>query len=126
MKAVSSFYTSDNKEDKTISTASPIGIHLNTILQSTPATYLIFNKERIQLVEKITIGREADNDVVINNKLASRHHAVIQKIKDAFFIKDLDSTNGTYVNGELLPKDKYVRLAIGDKVTIGSASIIIA
>ena len=41
----------------------------------------MFNKKKIELVAKIKIGRGLDNDVIVDNKLASRHHAVIQKIK---------------------------------------------
>ena len=89
-------------------------------------SYLMFNNKRIDLVAKITIGRSSDNDVVVDNKLASRYHAIIQKIKNAYFIKDNDSTNGTFVNGAIIPKDKYVKLNKGDKVTIGNSSIVIS
>ena len=68
--------------DTTIITNSPIGQHLDAIGESKPASYLMFNKKKIELVTKITIGRSTDNDVVVDNKLASRHHAIIQKIKD--------------------------------------------
>lgn len=86
----------------------------------------MFNKQKIELVAKITIGREYDNSVVVDNKLASRHHAVIQKIKDAYFIKDENSTNGTFVNGLKIPEGKYVRLNLGDKITIGTANLVIS
>ena len=62
----------------------------------------------------------------MDNKLASRHHAVIQKIKDAYFIKDAGSTNGTFVNNTIIPKEKYVKLHKGDKITIGNTSIVIS
>ena len=84
----------------------------------------MFNKKRIQLVAKITIGRETDNNIVIDSKLASRHHCVIQKIRDAYFLKDENSTNGTFLNGRRIPSDKYVRLNPGDKLTIGSSNLI--
>ena len=113
-------------EDTTIITSSPVGRHLDAIAESNPASYLVFNKKRIKLVTKITIGRESDNDIVVDNKLASRYHAIIQKIKNAYFIKDNDSTNGTFVNGAIIPKDKYVKLNKGDKVTIGNSSIVIS
>lgn len=48
----------------------------------------------------ITIGRGRDNDVFINEPSVSRHHCqIIQDNKRRFFILDLNSTNGTYVNG---------------------------
>ena len=113
-------------EDTTIITSSPVGKHLDAIAESNPASYLVFNKKRIKLVTKITIGRESDNDIVVDNKLASRHHAIIQKIKDAYFIKDAESTNGTFVNGTIIPAGKYVKLHKGDKITIGNSSIVIS
>ena len=71
--------------DTTIVNTSPLGQHLDRIAESQQVSYLVFNKKRIQLVAKITIGRETDNNIVIDSKLASRHHCVIQKIRDAYF-----------------------------------------
>src|SRR5574344_408436 len=113
-------------EDITIATDSPVGRHLDAISEGNQASYLVFNKKRIELVTMITIGRESDNDIVVDNKLASRHHAVIQKIRDAYFLKDHDSTNGTYLNGQMIPKDKYVKLNRGDKITVGTASRVVS
>ncbi|HAH61451.1 MAG TPA: FHA domain-containing protein [Treponema sp.] len=113
-------------EDRTIATNSPVGRHLDAISGDNPVSYLMFNRKKIQLVAMITIGRETDNDVVVDNKLASRHHAVIQKIRDAYFLKDHDSTNGTYLNGQIIPKDKYVKLNRGDKITIGTMTLVIS
>jgi len=112
--------------DETIVTSSPVGKHLDSIGEARPASYLMFNKKKVELVAKITIGRESDNDVVVDNKLASRHHAMIQKIKDAYFIKDEGSTNGTFINGVRIPKEKYVKLNPGDKITIGNMNLVIS
>lgn len=112
--------------NETIESFSPVGQQLSSFTDSRPATYLMFNRKKIELVAKITIGRESDNDVVVDNKLASRHHAIIQKIKDAYFLKDTNSTNGTYLNDRLIPSDKYVKLNPGDKVTIGNMSLVIS
>lgn len=112
--------------DETIVTSSPVGKHLDSIGESRPASYLMFNKKKVELVAKITIGRESDNDVVVDNKLASRHHAMIQKIKDAYFLRDEGSTNGTFINGVRIPKEKYVKLNPGDKITIGNMNLVIS
>jgi len=112
--------------DTTIVTNSPVGKHLDSIGETKPASYLMFNNKKIDLVAKITIGREADNDVVVDNKLASRHHALIQKIKEVYFIKDVGSTNGTFLNGTKIPADKYVKLVPGDKITIGNMNLVIS
>ena len=113
-------------EEKTIVTDSPVGRHLDAISETTPASYLMFNKKKIEHVAKITIGREYDNNVVVDNKLASRHHAIIQKIRDAYFLKDENSTNGTYLNDQRIPEGKYVKLNAGDKITIGTMNLVIS
>ena len=112
--------------ETTIVNDSPIGQHLESIAESKQVSYLVFNKKKIQLVAKITIGREPDNDIVIDSKLASRHHCLIQKIRDEFFLKDENSTNGTFLNGRRIPSDKYVRLNSGDKLKIGSTELVIS
>ncbi|MCR5285808.1 MAG: FHA domain-containing protein [Treponema sp.] len=110
----------------TIVTDSPVGHHLDAIGESKPASYLMINNKKVDLVAKITIGRDSDNDVVVDNKLASRHHAMIQKIKNVYFLKDVGSTNGTFLNGTKLPSDKYVKLQSGDRITIGNMTLVIS
>ena len=112
--------------ETTIVNDSPIGQHLDKIAETKQVSYLVFNKQKIQLVAKITIGRETDNNIVIDSKLASRHHCIIQKIRDEFFLKDENSTNGTFLNGRRIPSDKYVKLNRGDKLTVGSANLVIS
>ncbi|MBP5751899.1 MAG: FHA domain-containing protein [Treponema sp.] len=111
-------------EEQTIINESPIGKHLDRLADTKQVSYLVFNNKKIQLVKKITIGRDYDNEVVIDNKLASRHHCSIQKIRDEYFLKDENSTNGTFLNDHRIPSDKYVKLATGDKITVGSASLV--
>ena len=112
-------------QDTTIITTSKVGQRLEKFTDNEQVSYLMFNNNRIELVAKITIGRSADNNIVIDNKLASRHHALIKKIKNAYFLKDENSTNGTFLNGRRLPADKYVRLNPGDKITIGNSNLIL-
>ena len=112
--------------DTTIVTSSPVGRHLDSLGEGKPASYLMFNHKKVELIAKITIGRDTDNDVVVDNKLASRHHAMIQKIKDAYFIKDVGSTNGTFINGVRIPNEKYVKLNLGDKISIGNMSLVVS
>ena len=112
--------------DTTIATTSPIGQHLEKVAEGAPVSYLMFNQKRISLVAKMTIGRSPECSIVIDNKLASRQHATIQKIRDAYFLKDEKSTNGTFLNGHRIPPDKYVKLNPGDKITIGATTLVMS
>ncbi len=113
-------------QDETIITSSAVGQRLDMLTETDKVSYLMFNNSKIKLVAKITIGRAPENDIVIDNKLASRHHAVIQKIKDAYFLKDEGSTNGTFLNGKPVPDGKYVKLNAQDKITIGNVNLVIS
>ena len=54
--------------------------------------------------ERITIGRKPDNDIQVDNLAVSGQHAAIITILNDSFLEDLDSTNGTFVNGKLIKK----------------------
>jgi pSer/pThr/pTyr-binding forkhead associated (FHA) protein len=66
--------------------------------------------------EYTTIGRKADNDIQVDNLAVSGHHARIIRILNDYFLEDLDSTNGTTVNGT--PVTKHA-LNTGDRIEIG-------
>lgn len=66
--------------------------------------------------EVMTIGRKEDNDIRIENLAVSGHHAKLLTIFEDSFLEDLNSTNGTFVNGK--PIDKHP-LRNGDVITIG-------
>src|SRR5574337_1174073 len=66
--------------------------------------------------ERYTVGRLSDNDIHIDNMAVSGHHALLLNILKDSLLEDLNSTNGTYVNGKLIKKHA---LQHGDVVTIG-------
>src|SRR5690242_1352559 len=66
--------------------------------------------------ERYTIGRLPDNDIRIDNSAVSGHHSLIINILNDSFLEDLNSTNGTYVNGKLIKKHA---LQHGDVITCG-------
>src|ERR1700680_4432965 len=66
--------------------------------------------------ERYTIGRLADNDIGIANPAVSGHHSLIINILNDSFLEDLNSTNGTYVNGKLIKKHAMQH---GDVITVG-------
>lgn len=61
-------------------------------------------QEMVLSKERITIGRRPHNDLVIDNLAISGEHAAITTIVNDSFLEDLDSTNGTLVNGQLVKK----------------------
>ncbi|NVM25552.1 MAG: FHA domain-containing protein [Desulfobacterales bacterium] len=73
--------------------------------------------------EQITIGRSAENDVQIDNIAVSGEHARIMKGPDHYFIEDLNSTNGTFVNEERITKRV---LEENDAITIGKHTLVVA
>ena len=105
-------------EENTLDAESNLGKRLKHI-RIAEKRFLLFHGKKIPLVAKITIGREKANNIVIDDSMASRYHAVIHKIKDAYFIQDLKSTNGTQVNNIMVPKGKYIKLNPGDIIHIG-------
>jgi FHA domain len=66
--------------------------------------------------ERYTIGRLPDNDIRIDNPAVSGHHSLIINILNDSFLEDLNSTNGTYVNGKLIKKHAMQH---GDVITVG-------
>jgi FHA domain len=70
--------------------------------------------------EKTTLGRRPYNDIVIDNLAVSGEHGVLQMVANDFFIEDLNSTNGTYINGKAIKKQLLVH---NDTVEIGKYKI---
>ena len=77
--------------------------------------------KEVQLTkDKTTLGRRPYNDIVIDNLAVSGEHAVLQMVGKDVFIEDLNSTNGTYVNGKAIKKQL---LAHNDTIEIGKYKI---
>lgn len=115
--------TQDNEErHDTIIYDSTVGQRLSGMRQP-GTTYIVFQGNKVPIVRRLTIGRDAKSSITLEDKLVSREHAVIQKIKDDFFIQDLHSTNGTYVNGMKIPPGDYIRLSLSDTILIGRTEL---
>lgn len=67
--------------------------------------------------QKITLGRGLDVDLTIGDRLASRLHCAIEYKHGDWHIHDLNSRNGTYLNGEPV---KSALLTVGDRIGIGA------
>jgi pSer/pThr/pTyr-binding forkhead associated (FHA) protein len=60
--------------------------------------------KEIPAKDEITVGRKPDNDVVIDNPAVSSHHCRIVLVNDTFFVEDLNSTNGVFLNAKKIVK----------------------
>ena len=104
--------------DDTIISESNLGQRLDKLRKS-EIMCLYHGSRRVPVLDIISIGRSAENAIVVEDGLVSRRHAIVQKIKADYFVKDLNSTNGVFVNGEQIPEDKYRKLESGDVVRVG-------
>lgn len=84
---------------------------------------LIIDGRRNRLSKRTTtLGRSRDCDVSVSDANASRHHAEIRHIGLDYFLVDLGSTNGTYVNGQRVRRHA---IADGDRIVIGTTEMIV-
>jgi pSer/pThr/pTyr-binding forkhead associated (FHA) protein len=85
-----------------------------------PEILVKFGSEVVDTValaqETIRIGRSKDNDIVLDHLSVSRHHAEVRREDDNWVIADLESANGTYVNGQRITT---VPLYHADTITVG-------
>ena len=60
--------------------------------------------------DRTTLGRRPYNDIVIDNLAVSGEHAVMLAVGNDVFIEDLNSTNGTYINGKAVKKLSLIHI----------------
>lgn len=72
--------------------------------------------------DTLSIGRDPSNDICLENPAVSRHHARIYKQEWPFYIEDMKSTNGTFLNGSKV--SWKAALKNNDKITIGKHELI--
>jgi hypothetical protein len=78
--------------------------------------------ETIALFDGLRIGRNDDNDVVIADGRVSRHHARIVADGGGFAIEDIQSSNGTFVDGAQV---QHARLQAGSSIVVGETVLVI-
>ncbi|MEE0867771.1 MAG: FHA domain-containing protein [Clostridia bacterium] len=79
--------------------------------------------ESYEIGENEVIGRSGKCSIAIADKFMSGKNSRIFKSSGKFYIEDLDSTNGTFLNGEEL-EDKAVELLDGDKISVGRVNFL--
>ncbi len=73
--------------------------------------------------ERTLVGRDLDNEIPIDSPFVSRHHALIVRDEQGFWLTDINSTNGTFLNGERV--SSQTRLGPGDHIRIGRHELVI-
>src|SRR5262245_60386096 len=86
------------------------------LLLATPGGAHVIPLESTQL----TIGRGLNNDIILEDTRVSRHHAQLRYRSKRFWVADLSSTNGTYVNGEQVEEQA---LRDGDIISLGGLEL---
>src|ERR1700722_14709420 len=85
----------------------------------------IYNGEQSQRIpfnkDKFGMGRGPTNDIVFADDISSRNHAAIERVSGKFYLRDLQSRNGTRHNGKKIAA--VVEMKNGDKVQIGRYTI---
>ena len=73
---------------------------------------------------KLTVGREGHNDVVISDERCSREHCSFRKLDGDWYVCDLGSSNGTFVNGNRV--ERVQKLRPGDRIKVASHKLMYA
>ena len=90
---------------------------------------LILNCEGVGLVMReltrdiVMIGRAPSNQIVIDHPTVSAQHAVLLRVHDSYSLKDLDSSNGTQINGDFVTD---AELKVRDRIQFGSVIAVFA
>jgi pSer/pThr/pTyr-binding forkhead associated (FHA) protein len=101
--------------------AQPVGRELGRlVVLESPA--LEIGRELVLDAHPLTFGRGTNNDVSLpNDEYASTRHARFEPRRDGVWIEDIGSTNGTFVNGIRLTRER--KLAAGDVVRVGETDL---
>lgn len=107
-----------------ISVAENIGYESNTYLKliNRKEEFSFKVQEQYYLSNNTTIGRDDSNDIVIKDNFISKSHAQIIKDEDLYFLEDLDSANGTYLNGQQI--FDAIELKDKDMIDIGQVEFL--
>ncbi len=92
--------------------------------QPAPAAHLVGAGLRLPIPRgRSTFGRKAENDLQLSDPYVSGRHGVIEADDDGFWITDLGSTNGTFLNAARLEPNRRVRVTPDDVLRIGNLEL---
>ncbi len=86
-----------------------------------PSVQVMFNDEELMVCplerQEAVVGRQPDCDIRIDNLGISRRHAKLRFTPEGWIVEDMNSSNGTFVNGRHISLEQ--QLADGDKISVG-------
>lgn len=74
----------------------------------------------VTINDSLTVGRGSDNDLVLGSKRVSREHAKLYVVNGQLYIKDLQSSNGTFINEAALPAHKSTNIKADDMIAFAN------
>ncbi|WP_062571257.1 MULTISPECIES: FHA domain-containing protein [Peptoniphilus] len=81
---------------------------------------LNFKMQEYYVIEgDISLGRSSKNDVVIKDKFVSKNHLLIREKNQRYYLEDLGSANGTFLNGVKIDPNELIELQNNDKIGVG-------
>jgi hypothetical protein len=80
-------------------------------------------EREVSVLTPAIVGRGADADVIVDDAEASRHHARLEADNGIVYVSDLESTNGTYLNGRRLRQ--AIEIRPGDRIDVGTARLVV-
>lgn len=81
---------------------------------------LNFKMQEYYVIEgDISLGRSSKNDVVIKDKFVSKNHLLICEKNQRYYLEDLGSANGTFLNGVKIDPNELIELQNNDKIGVG-------
>lgn len=78
--------------------------------------------EYYSIDQVLTLGRQGDNDIVIKDPFVSKKHFKIVEDEGEYYLEDLNSSNGTFLNGQRI--EDMVKLSNGDRISIGNVEFL--
>jgi hypothetical protein len=104
-----------------VAKVSDVAEPINSSPRLVDAALVLLNGERITLdTDSLKIGRQASCRIVFNDSNVSREHAQLRRSVDGWKLLDLDSTNGTKINGVKITEEQL--LVNGDELGFGTSS----
>jgi pSer/pThr/pTyr-binding forkhead associated (FHA) protein len=104
----------------------------SSVKENKPYLKLLNQRERLNfrieevytLDRNLSLGRTSDNDIALDDPFLSKKHAMFTVRESKVYLEDLNSRNGTFLNGSRLNKGADALLADGDKISMGNVEFL--